>query len=243
MWVGPNEEARIVRIRILSLLIVALVAITAPAGAQLLVEGFDDITTLPGGGWFLVNHSEPIGVTSWFQGNDTVFPAQAGAPTAYIGANYNNTAGTGTISNWLLSPELLMIDGDVLTFWTRTTAGSTWPDRLQVRLSTNGASTDVGTTSSDVGDFTTLLLDINPALAVGGYPEAWTEFTVSLSGLPGGVANGRIALRYYVTNGGPTGTNSNYIGIDTVAFEAAGIFLDGFESGTTSEWSAVQALL
>lgn len=230
------------RIRILSSLLVTLLAVVAPVGAQVLVEGFDDITTLPAGGWFLDNNSEPIGVTGWFQGNSAVFPSQAGAPTAYIGANFNNTAGTGTISNWLLTPELLMIDGDVLTFWTRTVAASPFPDRLQVRLSTAGSSTDVGTTSTDVGDFATLLLEVNPTLVVGGYPETWTEFNVSLSGLPGGVANGRLAFRYFVTNGGPNGANSNYIGIDTVSFEAAGIFLDGFESGTTGEWSAVQAL-
>ncbi|HSN77416.1 MAG TPA: choice-of-anchor J domain-containing protein, partial [Anaerolineae bacterium] len=52
-------------------------------------EGFDDITVLPG--WFFQNNSAPLGLTDWFQGNDTVFPAQAGAATAYIGANYNNT--------------------------------------------------------------------------------------------------------------------------------------------------------
>lgn len=231
------------RNRLLPALALAALAATAPAGAQVLVEGFDDITTLPGADWFLVNHSEPVGISGWFQGNDTVFPSQTGAPTAYIGANFNNTAGTGTISNWLLTPELLMIDGDVLTFWTRTATGSTWPDRVEVRLSTNGASTDVGTTSADVGDFSTLLLAVNPTLVTGGYPEVWTQFSASLTGLPGGVANGRLAFRYYVTNGGPTGANSNYIGIDTVSFDAAGIFLDGFESGNTSEWSAVQPLL
>jgi hypothetical protein len=227
----------------LSSLLVALLAIAAPAGAQVLAEDFDDITTLPGGGWFLLNHSEPYDPeenSEWFQGNSAVFPAQTGAPTAYIGANFNNTSGTGTISNWLLTPELLVIDGDVLTFWTRTVAASTFPDRLQVRLSTAGDSTDVGTTSTDVGDFATLLLDINPTLVVGGYPEVWTVFNVSLTGLPGGVANGRLAFRYFVTDGGLNGANSNYIGIDTVSFDAGGIFLDGFESGNTSEWSAVQ---
>src|SRR5204863_1258149 len=63
-------------------------------------EGFDDITNLPG--WFMINHSEPLGVTNWFQGNNAVFPAFDGAPTAYIAANFNNTADVGTISNWLL---------------------------------------------------------------------------------------------------------------------------------------------
>ena len=37
-------------------------------------------------------------------------------------------------------------------------------DRLELRLSTNGASTNVGTTTTSVGDFTTLLLTVNPLL-------------------------------------------------------------------------------
>ena len=40
-------------------------------------EGFTDITLLPGMGWFLQNNSQPIGLTGWFQGNTTVFSAQA----------------------------------------------------------------------------------------------------------------------------------------------------------------------
>ena len=61
-----------------------------------------------------------------------------------------------------------------MTFWTRTTTANPFPDRLQVRMSTAGASSNVGTTATDVGDFTTLLLDINPTYTVGGYPEVWT---------------------------------------------------------------------
>ena len=58
-----------------------------------------------------------------------------------------------------------------------------FPDRLQVRISTNGASTNVGSTATGVGDFTTLLLDINLNYTTNGYPNVWTQFTVTLSGL------------------------------------------------------------
>ena len=125
-------------------------------------QGFDDITTLPGAGWVQTNHSTTIGTTGWFQGNSAVFPAQGGAATSYIGANFNNTTSADTISNWLLTPPLTLQNGAVLTFWTRTVDAPAFPDRLQVRMSTNGASSNVGTTATDVGDFTTLLLDINP---------------------------------------------------------------------------------
>jgi hypothetical protein len=178
-------------------------------------EGFEDITNLPG--WVLINHSEPLGPSDWFQGNDGVFPAFDGAPDAYIAANFYSGAGVATISNWLLTPEIGLQDGNTLTFYTRTVAGSAFPDRLQVRMSTNGASTNVGTTATDVGDFTNLMLDINPTYTVGGYPEAWTQLTITISGLPAGIT-GRLAFRYFVEDGGPEGTRSNYIGVDRVTY-------------------------
>ena len=87
-------------------------------------------------------------------------------------------------------------------------------------MSTNGASSNVGTTATDVGDFITLLLDINPTYTTTGYPNVWTQFTVTVSGL-GSPTTGRLAFRYFVENGGPSGANSDYIGIDTFAFTGA----------------------
>jgi hypothetical protein len=178
-------------------------------------EGFNDITSLPG--WVMINHSEPLGKSDWFQGEDTVFPAFDGAPTAYIAANFFNTSGIGTISNWLLTPVVSLRNDSTLTFYTRTEPMSTFPDRLQVRMSINGSSTNVGTGAFGVGDFFTLLLDINPTYTVGGYPETWTQFTVNLNGLPP-FAVGRLAFRYFVENGGPDGTRSDYIGIDRAVY-------------------------
>ena len=110
-----------------------------------------------------------------------------------------------------------MKNGDKFTFWTRTTTG-TFPDRLQVRQSTNGASVNVGTTESSVGDFSTLLLDINPNLTSTGYPTAWTQYTLTMSGLPAAGISGRLAFRYYVTGAGPAGANSDFIGIDNAVY-------------------------
>ncbi len=181
-------------------------------------EGFDDISLLPGNGWSFINNSSPLGLNGWFQGNDAVFTSQSGGSTSYIGANFNNTAAIGTISNWLITPEIVMSDGNVIKFWTRAPAGTNFPDRLEVRMSTNGSSTNVGTLATDVGDFSTLLLSVNPTLAIGGYPGIWTEYTVTLSGV--GIQNsGKLAFRYFVTNGGPGGDNSDYIGIDSFSYE------------------------
>jgi hypothetical protein len=189
--------------------------VVMPTCRLLINEGFDDIDNLPG--WVLINHSEPLGPIGWVQGNEGVFPAFDGLSDAYIDANFYSGGGEATISNWLLTPEVGLQDGDTLTFYTRTIELSAFPDRLQVRMSTNGSSINVGTTATDVGDFTTLLLDINPTYTVGGYPEAWTQFTIIISGVPSGTS-GRLAFRYFVEDGGPEGTRSNYIGIDRVQY-------------------------
>ena len=199
-------------------LVAGAMAITAaPAQAANVTEGFDDVTTLTD--WQQVNLSQPSGTTTWFQGNPTVFPAQAGAATnSYIGANFNNTAGTGTISNWLISPKQTSLSSaDVLDFWTQSASGDpVYPDRLEVRVSTNG-SCSPGSTATGVGDFTTLVTSINPDLTVSGYPFDWTRYTLPLTGVAG-AASGCFAFRYFVTAGGPAGDNSNYIGIDSVTF-------------------------
>ena len=173
-----------------------------PRGTSILSEDFADITTLAGAGWVLTNESMPIGTTNWFQGNTAVFNAQAGAADSYIGANFNNTAGTGTISNWLISPVLPLNTITEISFWSRSPTGSTFPDRIQVWMNPNN-------TGSSTADFTVMLADINPTSTVD-----WTQTVIN--SLPGAPAMGRFAFRYFVTNGGPSGANSDFIGIDSL---------------------------
>jgi hypothetical protein len=117
------------------------------------------------------NLSQPgPGATGWSQGSTAAFTSQSGAPNSYIAANYDNGTGTSTLSNWLLTPPVTLQNGATMTFWTRTVNTPSLPDRLQVRMSTNGASTNTGTVATDLGDFTTLMLDINPTYTVG-YPN------------------------------------------------------------------------
>lgn len=216
-WTKINEfkQSFILKSTATLVLFLAVLAIGVNnANAQAFSE---DFAVVPVPGWSVQNNSAGVGTTGWFQGNTAVFPAQAGAATSYIGANFNNTTGTSTISNWLITPNRTFSNGDVIKFWTRTTTASPFPDRMQVRLSTAGTSTNVGTGPTGIGDFTTLLQDINPGLELGGYPEVWTEFTITLSGLAG-PTSGRIAFRYFVDMGGPTGDNSNFIGIDTFSY-------------------------
>ncbi len=178
-----------------------------------IIENFDDITLL--NDWDFVNVSEFVGTSTWFQGNDGVFPSHQGDPTSYIGVNFNSTAGSSTISNWMILPTTTLSDGDEIIFFTRTGDGSAFPDRLEVRLSTDGDGSVAPTDFEDEGSYTILLESINPDLEVGGYPEEWTQYTITLSGI-GNAVDTRVAFRYFVTNGGPSGVNSNYIGIDTL---------------------------
>ena len=185
------------------------------AQVNTITQGFD---ALPDD-WTIINHSQPLGSTSYFQGNPSVFPAYSGASNSYVGANFNNTSGSGDISDWYISPEVNIQNGSTVSFWTRIPEGTTeYPDRVELRMSTAGGSINVGTTASDVGDFTVVLLSVNPTLTTGVYPKVWTKYSATVSGLSG-ATTGRIAFRYWVTKGGPSGDNSNYIGIDDFAYD------------------------
>ncbi len=207
---------------LLKAVLVAFITLTTifPSFSQILInEGFNTVVPLPAG-WAQQNLSTPLGSSpTWFQGAPATFPSFNGATNSYIAANFNSVGGTGTISNWLFTPAIAIKNGDQLTFYSRTvTPGATpFPDRLEVRLSTNGASVNAGTTNTSVGDFTTLLLTINPTLTGTGYPIVWTQYTATVSGLAA-PTNGRIAFRYFVTDGGG-GNNSDFIGIDQVTYD------------------------
>jgi hypothetical protein len=203
------------------LALICTAAFAANANAVQLTEGFNDITTLAGSGWNLTNNSTAGGSSpNWFQGNTGVFNSQAGAADSYIAGNFNAASPAGgDISLWLITPQVTIDNGVSISFYTRTEPGSLFPDRLELRASTSGSSTNVGSTTTSVGDFTNLLLSVNPTLATGAYPEAWTLFTAVVSGVVGGPVNGRFAFRYFVTD---TLANSDYIGIDTVSISDPG---------------------
>lgn len=194
---------------------------STPPTTFALLEDFNDISLLSGLGWTLQNSSVAVGSTSWFQGNATTaggpFDSYNGAANAYIGANYNNTGSVGTISNWLLTPEIDFGDEAMLEFYTRKPSPDNYADRLEVRVCST-LPCDAPGAGSTAG-FDSLLLSINPNLTSGVYPTTWTRFQVTnASGIPRS-GRGRIAFRYFVTSGGLSGTNSDYIGIDAVRYQ------------------------
>ena len=199
--------------------LIALVFLGFSSFVQSFTEGFDNLANLTD--WYVRNNSTSPNA-NWGGGIADAFPAHLGAPDSYLACNFQSTSSTvgATISNWLFTPARTFSNGDVITFFTRTADNipqPTYPDRLEVRLSTAGNGLDVGATETSVGTYTTLLLTINEQLTTTGYPKVWTQYTITISGLQS-PTTGRIAFRYFVTNGGPNGQNSDYIGIDTYTY-------------------------
>lgn len=199
-------------------------------------------------GWFGRNNASPAGATCIFNPSTTPdpapFPAQDGSADGYASMNFNASTGSNPISTWLVSPRVNFGTGAQLSFYFRSanTVGTNFPDRIQVRLSTavDSGTPDVGTGVTDVGTFTTLLADINPTLAQafvtcpgGGFvlnapnsvingtvDGAWCQVTITnAAGIPT-TGSGRIAFRHFIqTSAGPSGNNSNFVGIDTFSFD------------------------
>jgi hypothetical protein len=205
-----------------SLGVVLLAGNLAVAKAQQLTEGFEG--TYPPTGWVVRNQSTTIGTNTacWNQFTGTT-PWATHTGNGQTGANFNCTTGANTISGWLLTSQMTNLqNGQQVMFWTRKNSPDQFPDRLEARLCLDttpdscGAAGSTGVTSTDVGNFTTLLVSVNPTLVTGVYPTVYTQFSATLSGLPAGANAGRVAFRYFVTNGGPTGANSDLISIDDV---------------------------
>jgi hypothetical protein len=197
------------------LLVLLLTTINYVSNAQtFLNENFDALgspITLPTG-WTQTNQSSPAGTATWFRGNTASFNSFNGPADGYIGVNYQSGTGTATLSNWLMAPPVTVQNGDEVSFYSRIPANQ-YPDRMYLRRSDLGASSTNPVGVSNLGSYTTECLAINPNLTTTGYPAVWTKFTYVVSGLSAPTSC-RFALHYSVTNGGPSGANSNYVGVD-----------------------------
>ncbi|MDT3694753.1 MAG: choice-of-anchor J domain-containing protein [Ignavibacterium sp.] len=166
------------------------------------MNGDNTLTGIQARGWFF-DDVDGAGITTVFQGNTTVFPAYEGPATGYIGQNFNGAFNGGLlIDQWLISPLVTVTAGDTLKFWHRSPDNSSWADPLEVWVSTTG-----GTTHSD--------FDVQLASFTGsitGWQQYVGNFTTS--------GTVRFAVRYYTTTGGPSGTTSDYVGLDL--FEVTG---------------------
>ena len=181
------------------------------------MNGDNTLTGIQARGWVFVN-ADAGGTTDVFQGNSTVFSAYEGPVDGYIGQNYNGANGL-LMDQWLISPSVTVAAGDTLKFWHRSPDASTYPDPLQVYVSTTGGTTPAA--------FDVQLDAFNGSTAgwqqyVGNFPTAGTV---------------RFAVRYYSTNGGVSGSQTDYVGLDYFEVVAGAapsnnVFFENFDSYT-----------
>lgn len=164
-----------------------------------LAEGFADVGGLAGAGWLIVNTSPSPG-TNWFQGNTGIFGAASGAADSYAAANFlGTTASSGPVSNWLITPQLLLDATSSVSLAVRA-AGGGYLDRVEVLLSTTGTAP---------GNFS----------LIGSYgastDEGWVtpSFALNLAA----PTPSYVAFRYVVDD---VAVNGNYLGIDNVQITA-----------------------
>jgi len=187
-------------------------------GPKPFTEEFQDVSILEQAGWVIKDNSADY--TRWIQGSDgkvvyLYFPAYSYTTSEgeFIIAHRSYTDTNYAISSWLITPVLSLKNGDRISFYSRRDTGTLIQDRLQVRM--NGSrSEDVGNDPNSIGDFSTVLLDINSAQAPDAYPVVWTRYQHTFSGISGKIDR-RIAFRYFV----PATANSKGIGIDLVKLD------------------------
>lgn len=230
--------------------IVAFFGLTANAQTNLYSYNFD--TAFPTT-WANTNQSTPIGAGAWTKATYTttstatsgIFGSgignipvgQAGGNNSFALVNYTSTTGTGTISNWLITSTVNVKDGDIVSFYTRKgTDGTTdYADRLELRYSSSTTHVNPTGGSAGLGSFTNVGVTVNPNLATGFiYPKVWTKYSFTIAGVGSTETSVKFAFRYFVTNGGPTGTNSDIIGIDTFSVDRPELAVSDVKNTPTS---------
>jgi hypothetical protein len=190
------------------------------------------------------SNGNPFQTQTYTTGQTTPIPnGQAGGANSFALVNYTSTTSTAasgaTISNWLISPIVNVQNGDVVTFYTRigkysATNTASYADNLQLTMSTNGSFTaDPAADPFAVGDFTNLLVEVNPFLDLSSYPASWTQYSYTVAGLSG-PTDVKFGFRYFVTDGGTNGSNSDIIGIDTFSVDRPTASTQDFFAGNFS---------
>lgn len=209
-------------------------AAAPPVADQSFVEQFDTMQNAYNQGWRWINRSVPVGPSVWTQAPGTATMSAYSSRGTNQGAayvDYLSTSGTnnGIISNWLVSPSLLMKNGDRIVFYTRSnvetgvTPNTDFGARMQVCMNETDDGLNVGN-GDNPGNFRTVLLEINPMEdeylpgnpTPTAYPGNWTRFEATVFGL-NGTKRGRFAFRYYLHGAGGSGAG-NGIGVDSVAY-------------------------
>jgi len=211
---NPSQSARQIPVRTLNHLASAKGFMNLSTAAIIYSDNFDglnDTTSLQARGYHVFYRGTgPQGTTAtWFQGNPTVFNAYNGPTDGYVAANYNAVTGLNDIDNWLITPAMNVMTGDTISFYSQSPAASTFPDSITVMYSAAGDSVPEAMSWVSLGSFKVNILGM------------WEQ---NFFQAPAAGSMARFAIRYKVSDAGPLGNNSDYIGIDQ---------LDVFEAGTS----------
>ncbi len=184
--------------------------------AQTLNEGFED-PAFPPAGWHTKNI---LGGVMWMKASGI---AHSGSGSAIIA--WETTGG----EDWLVTPQLSILAGDSLKFWTRRYWPAIYqPDSLEIRISTSDTS---------VASFTAILA----AYDVNTFPNPdFGEYKIDLSGYSN--QDVYIAFKHFDVNG-----NGMYLDDVSVAGGVVPVELESFtalvsENDVTLSWTTATEL-
>lgn len=187
--------------------IFALAALTLAAAAHadtvsVLTEGFE--SGVPSN-WIQNNANVASATPAFFQGYIEASSAQSGSADSYVMANYLTPGTASGYDVWLITPEVTLISGATLSFFTKTIEAG-YNDTLQVYFNAGSGTA--------VSDFTNLLTTVSSSLTTD-----WQQISASLASTVSGA--GRFAFRY-------TGNilESSSIAIDSVSVSTVGATTD-----------------
>jgi hypothetical protein len=199
-------------------------------GTDIFVEGFNDTLVFPPANWLMINRDGNVDPTdtAWYSSTSV---GGTGGPGPREGvafaADYYGTANDFYIDDYLVTPNTggtaPVGSVDSLTFWiaSRLSSSGSYPDSLDIRVSTTGRN---------AVDFTTRL----------GYvlaPKAlWKRFAYALPI----TTNRYIAFRYLMYNGGPSGDNSDKVCLDDVRITRYGSSAVGENSELPARFELAQ---
>lgn len=199
---------------------------TSTGIAASFTEEFQDVGNLLSKGWVMKDNSTADNADNYaawvqgYQGADKVGTWSGFSAFSYTSSldefaysAVSSPAQKYSISSWLISPVLAVKNGDKISFYTRADSAGNFTERMQV-LMNKSTLADVGSTINSVGRFNTVLLEINAAQTVNGYPGTWAKYDYTFSGISGKIDT-RIAFRHYVIGT----SNAKGIGIDLFKFQ------------------------
>ena len=158
-------------------------------------------SSTPPPGWRVVDNDGSGSALSYeqlivFDTGDSVLPQVA---THFWFSGYENAHSSGLIDEWLIGPRVAnIVTGDSLYFWAGAIGGA-FDDSLRVFISTTDSL--LSSFTNQIGYF-----------RVDGPVSSWHQYGFDLSSFAG--EDIFVAVNYFIVDGGPTGSESEWVWID-----------------------------